>query len=292
MSSLDNNNELDLAPLELRAEQLVAAVMKAGADSADAIVASSRSTGVEIREGKVEETDSSENDAFTLRAFVGKRVASVSANRGGDVNALADRVVSMARVSPEDPNSGLADSACLAKSFPALDMLDDTALSIDELRERALKVEQAALAVKGVSKSSGASFGAGLGGTVLATSDGFLGSYSASRFSLSVSAVAGAKEKMERDYDFDSQRHLSDLRDASDIGLEAGQRAVRRLNPRRVPTQSTTVLFEPRMARSLVGHIVGALNGASIARKTSFLRDDMGKQVFDDGIDVHVESFA
>ena len=276
----------DLSPLQDRAAALVEAAKVAGADAADAVVAASRSTGVEVRDGAVEETEGAENNAFSLRVFVGQRSASVSANMTGDPAALAERAVSMARVAPEDRHSGLADSDNLAKEFPDLDLFDPTEVSFDQMRDAATACEEAALAVAGVTKSSGASFGRSLGGSVLATSHGFLGSYRASRFSLSVSAVAGEATAMERDYDFDSMHHLGDLRDGADIGAEAGRRAVERVNPKQVATQTATVIFDPRIARGLVSHLAGAVNGASVARKTSFLRDDLGNQVFSPNVTI------
>ncbi|MEE9375310.1 MAG: TldD/PmbA family protein [Rhizobiaceae bacterium] len=272
--------DFDLNPLQDRAGALVEAAMNAGADSADTVVAASRSTGVEVREGKIEETESAENNAFSLRVFIGNRAASVSANLMGDPFELAERAVAMAKVAPQDPNAGLANKEDLAQNFPELDLFDHTAPSFENMLDLAKTCEEASLEISGVTKSGGASFSRGLGGTVLATSNGFLGSYRASRFSLSVSAVAGEGETMQRDYDYDSMRYLSDLRTAQDIGKEAGERAIKRLNPRQVKTQTTTVIFDPRVARGLVGHLSGAINGASIARKTSFLQEDLGKQIF------------
>ena len=274
----------DLKPLEDRASQLVEAAKRAGADSCDAVVASSRSQSVSVRHGAVEELDASENDAFSLRVFVGDRAASVSANRGGDADMLAQRAVAMAKVAPSNPFGGLADAERLASDFPDLDLHDDAQLSVEEMTDKAKACEEAALSVSGVSKSSGAGCGRSLGGTVLATSHGFLGSYAASRFSLSVSVVAGDGDSMERDYDFDSQRHLSDLRDPLSIGRKAGERTIARLDPRPMKTQTGTIIFEPRMARSLIGHIASALNGSAIARRTSVLRDSMGEQAFNAAI--------
>lgn len=274
-----SSDTFDLAPLEARAMKLVEEAKKAGADAADAVVASSRSGGIDVRDGKVEERESSENDAFSLRVFVGDRSSAVSANRGADATALAQRAVAMAKAAPENPHVGLADSALLQMAMADLELFDDTFLSTEQMEERALICETAALEVSGVTKSSGASCSSGFGGTVLATSHGFLGSYRASRYSVSVSVVAGDGSKMERDYDFDSQRHLCDLREAIEIGKTAGERAVKRVNPKSMPTQSVTVIFDPRVARGLVGHLVSSLNGASVARKTSFLRDAMGTKV-------------
>ena len=258
---------------------LVDAAMKAGADSADAVAVRGRSTAVTVRLGKVEGTEASESDDIALRVFIGKRVASVSGNATSDPAVLAERAVAMARVSPEDPFQGLADSVRLARSPKNLDLLDDTHVSADELREAALAMEEAALAVSGVTNSSGSSAAAGLGGLVLATSDGFLGEYAGSRFSRSVSVIAGEGTAMERDYDFSSRPHFADLEKPETIGRSAAERAVRRLGARKARTGPVTVVFDPRVARGFAGHISSAINGASVARKTSFLRDMMGKQV-------------
>jgi PmbA protein len=152
------------------------------------------------------------------------------------------------------------------------------------MTEMALKTEDAARAVEGVSNSGGASAGWSLGGLVLATSHGFTGSYLTSRFSLSASAIAGTGTGMERDYESEVKVHRGDLSDPAEIGRKAGERAVRRLNPTMLPTGRGTVVYDPRVATSLVGAIAGATNGASIARKTSFLRDKMGEQIFARGI--------
>ncbi len=275
------------ASLLARAEELIDRAVKAGADAADAVVVRGRSRSVSVRLGKVEGTEASESDDFSLRVFVGKRVASVSANPGFDLQLLAERAVAMAKASPEDPFASLADPADLASTWPDLELFDATDVSSDELTEAALAMEAAALAVAGVTNSSGAGASAGMGGLVLATSHGFSGAYSATRFGRSVSVIAGEGTGMERDYDYDSRLYFADLRDAGDIGRTAGERAVKRIGPRQVPTmKDVTVVFDPRMARGIAGHIAGAINGASVARKTSFLRDKMGKQVLKTGLRV------
>ncbi|MCK3775713.1 TldD/PmbA family protein [Ensifer sesbaniae] len=281
------SDTIDSADLEKRASELVDLARKAGADAADAVVVRGRSRSVSVRLGKVEATEASESDDFSLRVFVGRRVASVSANPGFDLKLLAERAVAMAKASPEDPFASLADADQLAKSYPDLDLFDPTAVSTESLTEAALAAEEAALSVSGVTNSSGAGASAGMGGLVLVTSHGFSGSYMATRFGCSVSAIAGEGTKMERDYDFDSRLYVGDLRPAGEIGRLAGERAVARLNPRQVPTaKNVTVVFDPRMARGFVGHLAGAINGASVARKTSFLRDRMGKQIMKAGLSV------
>ncbi len=278
---------IDSGSLLARAGELIDRAVKAGADAADAVVVRGASRSVSVRLGKVEGTEASESDDFSLRVFVGKRVASVSANPGFDLQQLAERAVAMAKASPEDPFASLADPSDLAREWPDLDLFDPTEVSSDTLTEAALAMEAAALDVAGVTNSSGAGASAGMGGLVLVTSHGFSGAYSASRFGRSVSAIAGEGTKMERDYDYDSRLYFAELRDAAEIGRTAGERAVKRLNPRQAPTaKNVTVVFDPRMARGIAGHIAGAINGASVARKTSFLRDKMGKQVLKAGLSV------
>lgn len=278
---------IDSASLLARAGELIDRAIKAGADAADAVVVRGRSSSVSVRLGKVEGTEASESDDFSLRVFVGKRVASVSANPGFDLTVLAERAVAMAKASPEDPYASLAEEADLARDWPDLELYDPTEVSAEQLTEAALAAEAAALAVSGITNSGGGGASAGMGGLVLATSHGFSGAYSGSRFGRSVSVIAGEGTKMERDYDYDSSLYFVDLRDAEEIGREAAARAVRRLNPRQVPTaKNVTVIFDPRVSRGIAGHIAGAINGASVARKTSFLRDRMGKQVLKAGLSV------
>ena len=277
---------LDATRLIDRVAALVEAARKAGADEADAVAVRGRSTGVSVRLGKVENTSSAESDDMSLRVFVGRRVASVSATASSDPKALAERAVAMAKVSPEDPFQGLADPSRLAKNFRDLDLFDPTELSSERLREDALAMEEAALAVPGVMNSGGAGAGFGLGGLVLATSAGFLGQYVSSRFSRSASVIAGEGTGMERDYEYSSRLHWAELEAAEAIGRKAGERAVKRLNPRKAKTGPVTVVYDPRVARGVAGHLSGAINGASVARKTSFLRDMMGKPVASSAVTV------
>jgi PmbA protein len=280
------SNSVDASKLVDRVAALVEAAKKAGADAADAVAVRGRSSSVSVRLGKVESTQSAESDDISLRVFVGQRVASVSATAASDANTLAERAVAMARVSPEDPFQGLADPSLLARSVRDLDLLDHTEVSADRLKEDALAAEEAALAVKGVTNSSGSGASAGLGGLVLATSHGFLGQYVGSRFSRSASVVAGEGTAMERDYEFSSRIHFADLDSPEEIGRKAGERTVRRLNARKVKTGQVTVVYEPRVARGIAGHLAGAINGAAVARRTSFLRDMMGKQVASSAVTV------
>ncbi len=273
------NAPINLGRLEQNAAALVDAALRAGADSCDVVVSRGQSLGIGVREGKVENTSRSESDDFSLRVFVGKRVASVNANDIKDLENLAQRAVAMARVSPEDPYQGLAPAERLAASVPDLDLFDSRIPDAAELTARALECEAAGLSVPGVSKSMGASAGWGLSGFVLATSTGFSGHYSVSRFSASAAMVAGEGTQMERDYDYHSVTHGSDLMNSAAIGKSAGERAVKRRNPRQVSSAAVPVIFDRRISAGLLGSLCGAINGASVARKTSFLRDKMGQMV-------------
>ena len=276
----------DQTALTDRAERLVNAALKTGADAADAVAVRSMSLSVEVRDGAVEESERAEGDDLGLRVLVGHRQAVVSTNDlAGDASvALAERAVAMARAAPEDKFAGLADGALLAHDFPDLDLLDPDLPSVAELEAMAKTAEQAALTVKGVAKSGGASASAGIGGMVLVTSHGFRGAYLGSRHGISMTAIAGEGTDMERDYDYSSSLHAADLDSPEKIGRTAGERAVERLNPRKVSTRKVPVVFDPRISGSLVSHLASAANGASVARKTSFLRDKMGAKLFDDGI--------
>src|ERR1700730_2345835 len=272
---------LDPSALTDLAKRLVAAAHRAGADAAESLAVRSVSLGVEVREGAVEESERSEGDDVGLRVFVGRRQAVVSTNDiRADVAHLAERAVAMARVAPEDPFAGLADPALLARDIPDLDLLDPDLPTVAVLEERAQRAERAGLAVKGVTKSGGASASAGIGGMVLVTSAGFHGSYLRSSQGVSMTAISGDGTGMERDYDYTSAPHAADLESPEKVGRSAGERTVARANPRKVETCHVPVVFDPRVSGSLVGHLVGAVNGASIARKTSFLKDRLGEQLF------------
>jgi PmbA protein len=279
---------LDQSDLTDLAERLVAAARKAGADQADALAVRSVSLSVEVRDGAVEESERSEGDDLGLRVIVGHKQAVVSTNdlKGNGFDALAERAVAMARAAPEDRFAGLADASQLARQLPALDLIDPDMPGVDLLEARAREAEAAGLAVPGVTKSGGASASAGIGGLVLVTSHGFHGATIASRHGIAMTAIAGDGTGMERDYDYSSTLHASDLDGAQAIGRRAGERAVKRLNPRKVATRRVPVVFDSRISGSLVGHLASAANGSSVARKTSFLREKRGEKIFASGINI------
>lgn len=277
---------LDPSVLETAAHRLVEAARRAGADAADAVAVRGISLSIGVRLGAVEESERSEGDDFGLRVFVGRRHATVSANALSDPAALAERAVAMARGAPEDPWAGLIEERFLARDVVDLDLVDPSTPSAAELTARALACEDAARAVAGVTNSGGASASWSLGGLVLVTSHGFSGSWLRTGHSLSVSALAGSGTAMQRDWDASSKIWGEELDAAELVGRRAGERAVARLDPRKIDTGTVTVLWEPRAATGLVGHFVSAINGAAIARKTSFLKNRLGEAVFAPGITI------
>jgi PmbA protein len=267
---------------------LLAAARKAGADAADALIAQSLSLGVSWRMGKPEDVERSESRDLGLRVFVGQGQACVSTS---DTSAaaraeLVARAVAMARNAPPDRFAGLADPALLAKAWPDLDLADSAEPDVATLQARARAAEEAALAVAGVTNTEGSGASYGQSRVALATSTGFAGAYAGSRHGLSASAIAGSGTGMEQDSDFTSARHFADLVDAATIGRSAGERAVKRLNPRKLPSQAVPVIFDPRVAGSIIGHVVGAISGSAVARGTSFLKDRMGQEIFGPGVTI------
>src|ERR1700678_3186978 len=279
---------LDQSDLTNLAERLVTAARRAGADQADALAVRSVSLSVDVRDGDVEESQRSEGDDLGLRVIVGHKQAVVSTNdlQGNGFDALAERAVAMARAAPDDRFAGLADQSLLATKLPDLDLLDPEMPDVELLEARARETEAAGLAVTGVTKSGGSSASAGVGGLVLVTSHGFHGATIGSRHGVAMTAIAGEGTGMERDYDFSSTLHASDLENAQAIGRHAGERAVKRLTPRKVTTRRVPVVFDSRISGSLVGHLASAANGSAIARKTSFLREKLGAKIFASGIDI------
>src|ERR1700741_1989817 len=264
-----------------RLDRLVKAALKAGADAADAVEFKNVSHGVSYRLGMLEDVERAESSDLGLRVFVGRQVAFVSATDFSReaLAELPERAVAIAKLAPEDKFAGLAPSDLLAKTLPSLDIDDADEPSNDTLVERARAGEDAALAVAGVTNSEGG--GASYGRTLvtLATSEGFVGGYAGTSHSVSVSVIAGEGAAMERDHDYASARHGQDLEAAAVIG----KRAVKRLNPRKLKTQAVPVVYDRRVSSGLLGHFVGAISGAAVARGVSFLKDKMGESGFADG---------
>ena len=274
-------------PLALLGD-LVSRARKDGADQADAVLIDSVGLSHTQRLGKLEKLERAESFDLGLRVIVGKRQAIVSSN-DRDANhgdELVGRALAMARSVPEDPYCGLADSAALAKRIPDLDLTDPVEPTPALLAERAGAAEDAARAVKGVTNSEGAQASWSRHGVALVASNGFTGGYTTTGHAVAVAVLAGNGTAMERDDDWDSAVFGADLKEPTAIGRKAGERAVRRLGARKMPTAKVPVLFDPRVSSSLLRHLSGAISGPSIARGTSFLKDRMGQPVFPRGITI------
>ncbi|MBL8663959.1 MAG: TldD/PmbA family protein [Candidatus Odyssella sp.] len=274
-------------PLELLADLLKRA-KAAGADAADALYAETDALAHGQRLGKIEKLERAEARDLGLRVFVGKRQASVSSTElaPAALAALAERAVAMARAVPEDEFCGLAEPGEIARTVPEIDMFDPGEPTAEDLIARARAAEEAARAVSGVTNSEGAEANWGATRIWLAASNGFAGHYRRSSHSVSASVLAGTGTAMERDYEWHSAVYGRDLEDPAAVGRRAGERAVRRLNPRKAATAKVPVVFDPRVSNSIVGHLLGAINGASVARGTSFLKDRLGEPVMAPGLRV------
>ncbi len=272
-------------------EMMLAAARKAGAEAADTLAVEGTSVSIDVRSGKLEHAERSEGVDIGLRVIIGKRQACVSSSdtRPETIDQMAERAVAMARLAPEDPTNGLADAAALAseRDVSRLELSDPTADPDPAmLQADAARAEAAALAIKGVSQVQSASAAFGRRAVWLAASNGFSAGYERSDRSISCVAITGTGTGMERDYDFDSRIFQADLRTPEDIGTSAAERAIARAAPRKPKTGAYPVLFDERIANSLIGHILQAINGTMIGRGSSWLRSAMGAQILPKGLSI------
>ncbi|MEP1142834.1 MAG: TldD/PmbA family protein [Henriciella sp.] len=273
--------------------KLIDTCVKAGATDADASYGHSDGVSVEVREGKLEGIERSESQGVSLRCFFGQQQASVS---GSDVsedalNALAERCVAMAKVVPEDPYCGIAPNTDLVSDLPEIDVAGDGEMPVDALERDAIAAEAAALAVDGVKQVSSCGNGWSVSERWVATSNGFSAHRAGGSTGLGLAAIAEQDGAMERDYESRSVRRLEDRPTPEEIGRIAGERAVARLAPRKIKTQTASVIYDRRVSGSLIGAFLGAISGPSVARGVSFLKDQLGEQVFADGVNLVDDPF-
>ena len=278
----------DEAQILTRLEDLIGKARAAGADAADAVFTESVSLSTAYRLGQRENLNRSESADLGLRVFSGKRQAIVSSSDMSDaaLAALVDRAMAMARTVPEDRFAGLAEPGDLATEFPDLEDCDDQEFDADALLARAKDAEDAARAVPGITNSEGAEAGWGRSTMAIVGSNGFARGRTGSRHWISASVIAGKDMAMERDYDFASAVFAADLPTPGTIGQSAGEKTVRRLNPRKAKTEQVPIVFDPRVGNSLLGHLAGAINGDAVARGTTFLKDKLGERIFPETITI------
>lgn len=290
--SIQTPPETDLAiseaPLAPVLEKILARAKHYGAETADAIATHGRSLSVTVRDHALEDVDNSEGKDVGLRVMVGKRQASVSSSDLSDLSLdkLAERAVAMARLAPEDPYCGLAPTALLQTNPPELELFDPVLTTPAKLKARALDVEAATESVKGVTQAEGSSASWSTSAIYFKTSHGFSSGWRSSRHGLSAVAIAEKDGAMERDFAYQGARWLDDLPAIRDIGTEAGTRAVARLGSVQLGSGAMAVIFERRVANSLISALFGAISGTSIARGVSFLKDSLGKPLFTPGITI------
>jgi PmbA protein len=278
---------MDHAPSDLLGDLLERA-RKAGADAADAMLVESGALAVTRRLGKLEKVERAESHDLGLRVFVGRRQAIVSTGEldSAALDRLVQQAVTIARAVPEDRYAGLAEPEQIATSLPDLDLDDGVEPDAEALAELAGAAEEAALAHPRITNSEGAEAHWSRSRTTLAATNGFVGAVARSSHGLSAAVIAGGNGAMERDYEFASVIRAADLPDAATLGRQAAERAARRLNPRKVRSQAVPVVFEPRVAGSIIRHLVGAISGPAVARGTTFLKDSMGERIFAEGISI------
>lgn len=270
------------------AEQAVAAAQKAGATSSDALAVFSSDVSASIRNGAPEGIERAESTGVGIRVFVGQASATLSTSDLSNqaLQQLAEQAVAIAKVAPSDPYTGLADAALLAKNIKPLDIADNATPDMAHLQTMARDAEATGLATAGITNSNGGDASASQHRLALVTSHGFSGSYQSSRYSISASLIAGSGETMQRDYDYAMVTHMRDLPAAETIGVEAAARALSKMNPRKLPSQTAPIYFEPRVGRSLISAFASAISGSAIARGTSFLKDGLNTEVFGKNITV------
>jgi PmbA protein len=266
------------------ARDIVQQALDAGANEAECTLAEGEEFGALVRMRELESLKDAGSRAAGLRVLIGKCVGSsyTSDLTSDGISHLVGSAIGIARISTEDPDAGLPDASELGSIVGDLQLYSEDVKDIDTGRriQLAKEAEEAALSSDPrITNSEGASFDAWSGERVFANSLGFVGGYRGSRCSLSVSPVARRNGAMERDYWFSSARSFAGLESPGEVGRRAAERTLRRLGARKIPTQTATVVFEPRTARSLLEHICDAIDGESIYRKASFLADKLGEKV-------------
>jgi PmbA protein len=273
-------------------EQAVAQALelaKAGSDGAEVAVSKTTGIGISTRFGEVENVEFNSDGALGITVYYQQRKGSASSTDLSP-DAIARTVqaaLDIARYTSPDPFAGVADRELLAFDAPDLDLFHPTELDADRGIELAARAEQAALATdKRITNTEGGSFNSHYGIRVFGNSHGMLKSYCSTRHSMSASVIAEADGDMERDYAYTIARSIDELKSPEWVGQECARRTLSRLSPRKLPTMKAPVMFSAEVATGLFGHLVGAISGGSIYRKSSYLLDSLGKQILPEWITI------
>ena len=273
---------------EETAQNIIDLTLKAGASDCDVVLAKSHGKSISCRFQKIEDLDESNEKTIGIRALVDQRQAFVSSSdiETDNVDKLVTKCVEMAKLAPIDDTAVLGDSSMFEHDAPDLDLFEKEEVNTETLIEAVKECEDAALSVKGITNSEGAGASSSKGEFFLATSNGFQGGYQSSSSSVSCSVLAGQGQDMERDYEYAVKRHISDLPKAREIGLTAAEKTLKRLNAKKISSTKLPVVFDKRISNDLLGYLAGSISGTSIARGTSFLKDSLGKQIFNKDVTI------
>ena len=268
--------------------KLIDITKKLGCKDVSVMGTENTSLNVSARLGKLENVERNESRTIGLRVINNKKQATVSSTDLSDaaLNKLANDAVAMVKYVPEDAYCGLPEKSDLYNDKTSLDLVDNYVPSNEELLNKALITEESALNIKGINNSEGSSYSYSKNNFYLSTSNGFDNSYTKTNYSAGISVIAGEGTKMERDYEYQSKIHNEDLDSPEEIGKIAGEKAISRLNPKKVKSSSVPVIFDPKVAGSLVSLLVGGISGKAVARGTSFLKNMMHNNIFNKNINI------
>ncbi|MFN7038765.1 MAG: TldD/PmbA family protein [Alphaproteobacteria bacterium] len=268
--------------------KLIETAKKSGADAADAICFDNISVSASTRLGKIENIEQANSKGFGLRVIIDQKQAIVSSTdmSSNSVNNLVEQAIAMAKLAPKDPYLTLADKELQVQEPLDLNLFDDSIIQTEDLIDCAKEAENAALKVNGITNSEGANSSFSKSSITLSTSNDFVKTYKTSSYNISVSVISGSHLNMQTDYEFSSKRFFKDLDSPSNIGLMAANRALKKLNPKKIASQELPIIFDPRVAKTLLANFASAINGATIAKGVSFLANKLHEQVFSNNINI------
>ena len=269
-------------------EKIIKKTIASGATDCDVVLAKGESKSISYRLGKIEDIDKSDGRTFGIRALIGNQQAFISSSDPDDENIdkLVHKVVQMANLAPEDDTACLGDSKYFETNFESLDLCQNEETSTEKLIEMVKECEDEALSQTGITNSEGSGASYGYSEFFLATSNGFNGGYKSSSNSISCSVIAGEGQSMERDYDYAVAKHIEDLSSPKEVGLSSAKKTLQRMNPKKINSCQTPVIFDKRISSKIIGYVAGAASGSSIARGTSFLKDSLNQQIFNKDISI------
>ena len=285
----DHNFSHSAEMLRQLARDMLQYAKQQGATSSAAEVSDGYGQAVTVRQGEVETIEYNRDKGIAVSVFLGQRRGNASTSDFSKqaVRDTVDAALSIARYTASDDCAGLPEQDMLATEFPDLDLYHPWTLNVEQAIELARECEQAAFARdKRINNSEGATVNVHEAQFVYANSLGFIGGFPTSRHSISCAVIAGKNETMQRDYWYSEARNAREMLKVEEIGRIAAERALRRLNARKLGTMQVPVLYEAPVAASLIGHFVGAVSGGSLYRKSSFLLDRLGKQIFSKNIHI------